>query len=43
VEKRFYSKVTRYAGAAFERLKLARAIQREIGPAVLGAGVIEAA
>lgn len=39
LEQRHYTHVTRYAGGAFGRLKLAQAIQREIGPAVLGAGV----
>jgi propionate CoA-transferase len=42
LEARYYTRVTRYAGGAFERLKLARTIHREIGPAVLGAGVAEA-
>jgi propionate CoA-transferase len=41
LEERFYTRVTRYAGGAFERLKLAQAIHREIGPAVLGAGVAD--
>jgi propionate CoA-transferase len=42
LERLYYTRVTRYAGGAFERLKLARTIHREIGPAVLGAGVAEA-
>jgi propionate CoA-transferase len=42
LEQRFYTHVTRYAGGAFERLRLAQAIRREIGPAVLGAGVAAA-
>ena len=41
LEQRHYTQVTRYAGSAFERLKLARAIHRDIGPAVLGAGVAD--
>jgi propionate CoA-transferase len=43
LEQRFYTRVTRYAGGAFDRLRLAQAIHREIGPAVLGAGVSDAA
>jgi propionate CoA-transferase len=43
LEQRYYTRVTRYAGGAFDRLKLAQAIHREIGPAVLGAGVADAA
>jgi len=41
LEQRFYTRVTRYAGGAFDRLKLAQAIHREIGPAVLGVGVAD--
>jgi propionate CoA-transferase len=43
LEQRCYTRVTRYAGGAFERLKLAQAIHREIGPAVLGSGLAAAA
>jgi len=39
LEQRHYTRVMRFAGGAFERMKLAQAIHREIGPAVLGAGM----
>jgi propionate CoA-transferase len=39
LEQRYYTQVTRYAGGAFERLKLAQAIHREIAPAKIGTGL----
>jgi propionate CoA-transferase len=42
MEQRFYTHVTRYASGAFDRLRLAAAIHREIEPAGIGQALPEA-
>jgi propionate CoA-transferase len=38
MEQRYYTRVRRYASGAFDRLKLAAVLHREIDPVVVGAG-----